>query len=140
MPDTTVFAGERPASLPTRIWTAFWKPTGTRSQSRVAPFKNMPLTEGDGRELAIAMLGQALSVGPNAANIKSELRNGAPQNNFVAGYLWMVREANNPKFEAGFCAVLSDALAKAAVDGKLAAECSENSNQLAPVPSIRRAA
>jgi hypothetical protein len=100
----------------------------------------MPLTERDGRELAIAMLGQALSVGPNVANIQPEFRNGAPQNNFVSGYLWAVREANNPKFEMGFCAVLSDALAKAAVDGRLAAVCDESVSQLAPVPAIRRAA
>ena len=74
--------------------------------------KDTPLAVRDGRKLAIAMLRQAREVGTNAAIIKAERLNAAPQNNFVLGYIWTVREANDPKFEAEFCAVLSDVLAR----------------------------
>jgi len=69
-----------------------------------------PFAERDGRELAVQMIHELLEAGDDACCIESEYRDVVPQTDAVTRYLAVLRERQSPALDAGFAAILTDAL------------------------------
>jgi len=73
-------------------------------------------SEADGRRLAVDMLVEMRELGLDEFSIEgAPYREGRPQNELLARYLARARE--HPQVEAGFLAILSDAVAQAVEGG-----------------------
>ncbi len=67
-------------------------------------------TERDGRELAVQMLHELMHAGADVCAIESKYRDGTPQFDAFARYLAILRDRQSAELDAGFAAILTDAL------------------------------